>query len=207
MIKARFSNITKKISYRTGSIFSKLPVSPVGWTMLSIIPAGLGVYYLSVQNLAAGLILFIIAGGFDLIDGAVARVKRKQTNLGAFLDGTVDRFVEFLLITGLFVYKIPSLGINGEIWLLILLSAGTFMTSFVRAYADHKRVLFSEEIELMGGILERPERLIILYAAMFAGLYNPVLITAGVAIDAVLAVVTVLQRIRFVAKYAEIYWQ
>ena len=203
MIKLYFPKVSKKISYHTGRLFSKVPISPVGWTLLSIVPAVIGTYFLSQQNLAAGFILFVIAGLMDLIDGAVARHTGKVTRIGAFLDGVTDRFVEFLMILGLYLYGIPALHISGELWLLILLSAGTFMTSFVRAYADHKKVIFKEELWLMGGILERPERLIVIYASMLAGLYNPLYMTSAIAFGAILAVVTVFQRIQFVLKYGD----
>ncbi len=203
MIKLYFPKVSKKISYYTGRLFSKVPISPVGWTLLSIVPAVIGTYFLSQQNLAAGFVLFVMAGLMDLIDGAVARHTGKVTRIGAFLDGVTDRFVEFLMILGLYLYGIPALHIPGELWLLILLSAGTFMTSFVRAYADHKKVIFKEELWLMGGILERPERLIVIYASMLAGLYNPLYITSAIAFGAMLAVVTVMQRIQFVLKYGD----
>lgn len=203
MIKSYFPGLASKISYLAGRFFSKVPISPVTWTLFSIVPALAGAYFLSQGNLGIGLILFLVAGALDLVDGAVARFNGKVTRFGAFLDGITDRFVEFLMILGLYIYKIPAFGISGELWLIALLSAGTFMTSFIPAYASHKKVIFEEEMQLIVGILERPERLIIIYAAMFAGLYDPVWLTRGIALATILAVVTVFQRLRFVAKHAD----
>ena len=203
MIKLYFPKFAKKISYHTGKLFSKIPITPVEWTLLSIVPAVFGVFFLYVHDLATGLVLFVLAGAMDLIDGAVARETGKVTRIGAFLDGVTDRFVEFLMIIGLYLYGIPAFWIPGELWLIILLSAGTFMTSFVTAYADHKKVVFKEELWLIGGILARPERLIVIYASMLAGIYNPIYLTTAIAVGAILAVVTVMQRIQFVLKYGD----
>jgi len=49
----------------------------------------------------------------------------------------------------------------------------------------------------MGGLLERLERLMLLYAGMFLGLFNTEWMMAVIAITAVLANATVLQRIVF----------
>jgi hypothetical protein len=80
----------------------------------------------------------------------------------------------------------------------MVLMFGALMTSFVRAYADHRGIVTDPaELKRMGGLLERLERLMLLYAGMFLGLFNTEWLMAVIAITAVLANATVLQRIVF----------
>jgi hypothetical protein len=72
------------------------------------------------------------------------------------------------------------------------------MTTFVRAYADHRGLVKGEEeLKRMGGLLERFERLMLLYAGMFLGLFDTQWLIVVIAITAVLANATALQRIAF----------
>ena len=177
-----------------------LGLSPNGWTMLSLLPALLGLVALLQHHLLAGLLLFIISGFIDMVDGAVARVTGKATARGAFIDGMVDRYVELMLYIGLLFYLGPTgefLQIPITAWFMLLLF-GAQMTSFSRAYADHRGIVKDQDqLKRMGGILERGERLLLLYAGMVAGFFNPELLMAVVAITAVLANITVLQRVNF----------
>ena len=54
----------------------------------------------------------------------------------------------------------------------------------------------------MGGLLERFERLMLLYAGMLLGLFNTEWLMAIVAITALLANLTALQRIVFAIRHA-----
>ena len=70
----------------------------------------------------------------------------------------------------------------------MVLIFGAMMTSFVRAYADHRGIVKDPaELKRMGGLLERMERLMLLYAGMFLGLFNTEWMMAVIAITAVLA--------------------
>jgi len=55
----------------------------------------------------------------------------------------------------------------------------------------------------MGGLLERFERLMLLYAGMLLGLFNTEWMMAVIAITALLANLTALQRIVFAIRHAE----
>jgi archaetidylinositol phosphate synthase len=136
------------------------------------------------------------------VDGGVARVTNQATAKGAFIDGVVDRYVEMMLYLGLWFYIGPGefLGISTEIWFMLLLF-GALMTSFTRAYADHRGVVKDPaELKKMGGLLERGERLLLLYAGMAAGIFRPEWMIVAVALAAVLANITVLQRIAFTVR-------
>ncbi len=196
MIKSKFD--TDKLTVKLGLLFSQVGISPNTWTFLALLSAFLGFLCLwSCQDLAKGLTFFLLAGFLDLVDGAVARVTGRASNLGAFLDGIVDRYVEFLLYLGLFFY-----GVKGE-WILLLIF-GAMMPTFVRAYSHHRGVITRElDLKKMGGLLERAERLILVYLGMLVGIFSSLWLEHLIILAALLANFTAWQRIWFVWKYKE----
>lgn len=183
--------------------FSALGLGPNCWTVLSLVPAAAGLLALASRHLAVGLFFFAVSGFTDMVDGAVARATSSSTASGAFIDGVLDRYVELLLCLGLTVY----LGLDARfllpvpIW-MVLLIFGSVMTSFVRAYADH-RGLVKDPLLLkrMGGLLERAERLMLLYLGMFMGIFDQGWLVVAIVVVAILSNVTALQRIVFAVRY------
>lgn len=196
MLKA---NLGSDWTDRLAGPLALLGISPNCWTLLSLLPAILGLVALVEHHLGAGLILFVTSGIFDMVDGAVARTTGRVTSRGAFIDGVVDRYVELMLYLGLWLYLGPGelAGIQRGIWFMLLLF-GAMMTSFVRAYADHRGLVRDPtDLRRMGGLLERGERLLLIYAGMAAGLAGPGWLMAAVAMAAILANATALQRAAF----------
>ena len=206
MIKSRYPNFSEKVSTQVGMVFSKLPLSPNAWTMLSIVPAIIGFYYLVYpKNLLFGAILFLLAGFIDMIDGGVARVTGRVSNLGAYIDGVADRLVEAMLFFGIMLYSVPDFILPGYIWAALALFFGSAMTTFVEVYADHRNAISDPAVfAKMGGILERMERIALVFAGMLLGYFGaPVYLTYVLAVVSALAVLTVLQRIAFVMRNAD----
>lgn len=202
MLKAAFRDRTRGIDVRIGILFSKLGISPNTWTMLSLLPAIAGLVCLTQGNLALALVFFVFSAFMDIIDGTVARVTNSVSNLGAFLDGVVDRYVEFSLYLGLWFYTQggPEFLIPNSLWMLLLVF-GAMMPSFITAYADHRNVISDpERLKNIGGLMERFERLAILYSGMFLGLISPILLIYVIALTATLSNLTALNRIIRVTK-------
>ncbi len=196
MLKA---NLRSEKTDRLAVGLARLGLSPNTWTLLSLVPALLGLAALIMHLLAYGLVFFALSAFIDIVDGTVARATNQATDRGAFIDGVVDRYVELLLYLGLLLYvgRGEFLNLPNEAWFMVLIF-GALMTSFVRAYADHRGIVTDpDELKRMGGLLERLERLMLLYAGMFLGLFNTEWLMAVIAITAVLANATVLQRIVF----------
>jgi phosphatidylglycerophosphate synthase len=199
MLKA---NLRSEKTDRLAGGLARLGLSPNTWTLLSLVPALLGLAALIMHQLAYGLVLFALSAFIDIVDGTVARATNQATDRGAFIDGVVDRYVELLLYIGLLLYvgRGEFLNLPNEAWFMVLMF-GALMTSFVRAYADHRGIVTDpDELKRMGGLLERLGRLMLLYAGMFLGLFNTEWLMAVIAITAVLANATVLQRIVFAMK-------
>ena len=201
MIKSKFNS--ESISIKMGIIFAKLGISPNLWTVLAIIPAVFGFLSLASHNLILGTGFFIISGFIDAVDGAVARVTGDVTPYGAFLDGVIDRYVEILLYLGLLFYlsETHEFLLPNSIWVSLLIF-GALMPTYVRAYADHKGVITEEgDQRRMGGLLERFERMTLIFVGMVAGYFNPMYLTYMITITAVLSNLTALQRILFVVRH------
>ena len=203
MLKA--SGASGNASVKLGMIFSKVGISPNVWTIIALLPAIAGFVALLYGQLLLGAFLFILSGFMDAIDGAVARVTGTVSNFGAFLDGVIDRYVELLLYLGLLFFLTnnyaPEILFPHVYWIAILI-AGDLMPTFVRAYADHRKVVTEpKDQQRMGGLIERAERLGFLFAGMILGYFNPVFLIYVVVVTAILYHVTAFQRIYFVFKF------
>jgi archaetidylinositol phosphate synthase len=180
--------------------FSRLGISPIAWTVLSLVLAVAGCASLVNHHLALGLIFFVISGFLDMVDGAVARATNSSSARGAYIDGVLDRYVEMLLFLGLIFYLSTNetfLLLPVQVWIAMLIF-GSLMTSFSRAYADHRGLLKDPILlQKMGGILERAERLILLYLGMLLGIFDQRYLAWTIVLVAILSNATAVQRIIF----------
>jgi CDP-diacylglycerol--glycerol-3-phosphate 3-phosphatidyltransferase len=101
-----------------------------------------------------------------------------------------DRYSELFVFGGLMVYY-TNQGDKMMTLVTYVAAAGSFLVSYTRARAE------SVEFQARGGLLSRLERYLILGPSMVLGLVN-----IGVAIIAVLANFTALQRIYAVRRQA-----
>jgi archaetidylinositol phosphate synthase len=197
------SNLPTELSDKMLRHFSGFGLSPNVWTLLSILPAFGGFFSLYCHNMAIGLLLFAISGFIDMVDGAVARATNSSTVFGAFIDGVLDRYVELLLFLGLSFYigSDAKLIFSIQVW-MVLLVFGSVMTSFVRAYADHRGLINDHNLQKkMGGLLERAERLLLLYFGMLLGTFNERWLIYIIVLVAILSNVTALQRVLFAIRH------
>jgi CDP-diacylglycerol--glycerol-3-phosphate 3-phosphatidyltransferase len=135
------------------------------------------------QFLMAGLLL-IPAGMFDILDGAVARLRGEASRVGAFLDSVLDRVADVILFGCLFwALAGQDLGLEAALSLLTLVTA--LCVSHVRAEAE------AAGAELTEGYFQRLER----YVAMMIGLPVPGALLPALAVLTVLGGVTLAQRV------------
>lgn len=193
--RERFNNISVKV----GMLFSKLKLSPNQWTLLTIIPAMLCFYFLIRQNFLLASLFFIFAAFLDFVDGSVARVTGRVTKFGGYLDTIMDRYVEMLIILGLLFCDLPIVYFPSYIWLFLLLF-GSLMTTYVKAAAKEKDLA---EKEIRGGIIERSERLILLFIGIFLATINTIYLMSIIIILSILTNITALQRILIVWKISK----
>lgn len=191
--KRRLSPLAKHLE----KILPYSGLSPNSTTLLSLLFAAIASYLILESNVLESLFFLFFALIFDGLDGIIARAQHKVTAFGAYLDGITDRVVEFLILASMIglSWPDPQLALYS---IITLLSFGTFLTSFAKAYADHKRAVGKNDVGRMGCILERTERSILIFISlmvyMASPLYSLYLISAG----ALLSIASFLQRVAFV---------
>ena len=143
---------------------------------------------IATDNLIVGGILLLAVSAFDTLDGAVARVRDEITEFGAFLDSTLDRYVE-VAYYGALMWLFLERADPGAVILSFVVLSGSIMVSYARARAEglglHGKV----------GILQRPERLIILGIAL---IFSEWLLVPALWAMAIVTNFTVLQRVIYV---------
>ena len=174
---------------------SKIP--PNALTLLGPIVATFAAWMYIQQQLALALLLLLLSGFVDALDGAVARATGKTTAFGGVLDSVCDRYSDAIVLIGVI------LGGGSSTFWGILAIVGSLLVSYTRARAE------AAGVEQLGvGIAERPERLIILmivtllqYLTVIGLLFPPpsyfgiiYWLEYGVILIAILAHITVVQR-------------
>jgi CDP-diacylglycerol--glycerol-3-phosphate 3-phosphatidyltransferase len=135
------------------------------------------------ELLRAGGVVALFASLFDVMDGRVARLRGRETQFGAYLDSTMDRYSDMVLYMGLMILY-ARVDRTPHMVLVWVAAFGSFMTSYARARAES--LIPSCNV----GLLERPERIVLLIAG---ALLNRM--SAALWIIAVLSNVTAIQRI------------
>ena len=194
----RFREKLIPITTLLGNNFGSLGLSPTFWSMIGFAFAILSSIFFGLTNFLnqQGIefpsqifasILLLISGFFDIVDGSVARVMKKSTTKGAFLDSHFDKISEALIFIGIAIG-----GLSNPILAMIALST-SILVSYLRARAE------SLDIDLKGvGIGERAERLLILSICGFIPISGS--IQWGIIIIILISGFSFLQRFRYVLK-------
>jgi phosphatidylglycerophosphate synthase len=159
--KRTFGELVKPLSL----VLHRRGVTAIHVTMAGLAFSAVAALAYSRGNFTAGGVLLVLAGLSDALDGSVARSSGGETPFGAFIDSVADRYSEFLTLGGIALHYAGT-----AVLLLVLVSlAGSVMVSYTRAKAEN----------LTGtcdvGLMERPERLILLAAGSIFGFMVPAL--------------------------------
>ena len=144
-----------------------------------------------------GGLVFIIGSVCDTLDGRYSRMSGKGSPFGAFLDSTLDRIEEGIVLTAVAAYFAEQgnqLAVAG----CVIAVLASLMVSYTRARAE------ALGVECKVGIATRAVRVTILSAGLVlakgAGLADFELLEPAVYVLAALSTITVLQRIFHVRK-------
>ncbi len=191
-LRNKFDPILEKV----GVGFAYLGFGPNFWTWLGLILSIISAIMFSLHSPSVGVnwytatllggIFLIIAGFFDAIDGTVARVTKKTSALGSFLDSIIDKVSEIVIFIGILIGNFTN-----PVLVLVTLSL-SILVSYTRARAE------SMGIDLKGkGIAERAERILILSILAFIPFRDN--ISLALWIISVLAIITILERLKIVS--------
>jgi len=165
-------------------------VRPNHLTVVGLGVSILAALALSQGRLRVGALLLALAGLFDFFDGSLARLANSVSAFGAFLDSVVDRYSDLVVLLGVVLYYHRAADTQGVLLTMITM-VGTIMISYTKARAQS--IGLACEI----GLMERPERLIVLIAGATFNVLTPAVIAL-----AVLTNVTALQRILYTRRAA-----
>ena len=194
----RFREKLVPVTTLIGNNFGSLGLSPTFWSMIAFAFAILSSIFFGLSNFLSeqgivfpsqifASIMLLISGFFDIVDGSVARVSKRSTSRGAFLDSNLDKISEALIFIGIAIG-----GLSSPILAMIALST-SILVSYIRARAE------SLGIELKGvGIGERAERLLILSICGLIPISGS--IQWGIIIIIILSSFCFIQRFWFVLK-------
>ena len=137
-------------------------------------------------------VAFILGSVMDTLDGRYSRMSGKGTLFGAFLDSTLDRIEEGIVLAAVAGY----FAANGEDFaaaMCVVAVLGSLMVSYTRARAE------ALGVECKVGLATRPVRVVLLSIGLVfakgAGIGDFELLAPAIYVIAALTIVTVIQRV------------
>jgi phosphatidylinositol phosphate synthase len=176
----------------------RLGLTPNALTVLGFAGMLAAAVAAALQQWVLAGVLVIAFGIFDMFDGALARATNRATPFGAFLDSTLDRTGENLVLAGVAfgcaLAQFPA-GVGAALGAIAFGSIVTYARARAEALGVRGEV----------GIAPRPERLLLLAVGLilagwpggFLG-FGQAWIGLTLSIVAALSALTVLQRILYV---------
>ena len=122
---------------------------------------------------AAGALLILCAGIFDLLDGRIARLRESLNPFGALLDSSLDRLSDAAYYAAILYYYLAA----GETFYAMMAfsaCAGSFEISYVRARSEG----LGKTCQV--GFWERGERTALLIAGLVLGNLNLAVLYLGI---------------------------
>jgi len=160
-MQGAFKEEARRVLDPVVEVLDRIRLRPTAITLTGLaLAAGAG-WCIASHRLRWGALCLILSALCDILDGQLARRQGSVSPTGAFLDSCMDRLAEGAVFVGLAVYLMPS----GPGWvaLAVLGLIASTMVSYARARA--------EGLGLDGkvGLLERPERLVVLIVGLLSG--------------------------------------
>ena len=149
---ARFTEPVVRMLAKTG-------ITPNVLTWLGLLLSIYSAVLIAGNNLIQAALVLIIAGFFDMLDGALARHTGRVTKSGAVLDSTLDRLAEAAVFIGILVLFADDGSLPGIILVGVALALSQAV-SYIRARAG------ALGVDCRTGIFTRPERVIVLILAL-----------------------------------------
>ena len=179
---------------KLASFFGKMSKNADFWTCLSLASAISSAYFVATESFLLAGLLLAISAILDVVDGSVARLYKKATNRGAYLDTIFDRYAEAAVIAALIFVPLPSAIFPAATWIALLLF-GSMMTTYTKAAAAEKSLASP-----IGVLMERAERMFLIFATIIIGHFSRVYMLYAIIVLAILTNLSALQRIRMVLK-------
>ena len=193
LVTPEFRNRVRGLAIPVATALGRLGLTPNALTVIGFLGTCAAAAAAATQSWALAGVLVIAFGIFDLFDGALARATGQATRFGAFLDSTLDRTGESLVLAGVAVGCAAAGFLEGT---LLAGTAATFASGVTYTRAKAESIGLHGEV----GIAPRPERLVILavglvLAGTVAGETGELALAIALGSITILSAITVLQRI------------
>ena len=175
-------------------VFRALHITPNVITLLGFLLNVLAAYLIIIDQVFWGGVVFLIAAGADAIDGTLARQIGIRNKFGAFWDSTLDRLSESIIIMAL-AYQYAVQANATAVMIAFLALIASFLVSYTRARGE------GIGINVKVGVGTRVERFIIMAVSLIFSIFYPPLPLIGLTLIALLAGITVVQRMGVVYKF------
>lgn len=152
-----------------GEALARAGLTPNMVTTVGVLLSVIVAFVIASGYLVVGGILFLVASGFDMLDGAVARAAGTVTKFGGFLDSTLDRYSETIVLFGVLYYLLQGPDATTGALLVFAATTGSLLISYARARAE------AAGFHASVGLLARPERVVILAIGLLFGQLLPAL--------------------------------
>lgn len=143
-------------------------ISPTTFNVLGVVFGAAAMVLFARGHLAAAGYAILLSGIADALDGEVARAQGRASRAGAFIDSTLDRWVDFMLFVGVAIFYGGGL----PVVLCMVGLGGSLLVSYTRARGE------ALGVSCRTGVMQRAERMIGLAGG---GIFDA---TVSTAIDA-----------------------
>ena len=188
MFTSQFQAWVRSVALRAAARLRRLPITPNQLTLSGLFVTIVAAILVAMDHPFIGGLTLLFAGVFDIFDGALARASNRSYAYGAFLDSTTDRCSEGVVMVGLLVY-FQRHQVNLGPVLVVLATSGSLLVSYVRARAQ------SLGFTCDGGLLARPERVLLTVLGLLLTPFNPAGLLLVVGFLAVFTNLTWVQRV------------
>jgi len=166
----------------------RTPLTPNAISWLGfILTLGAAALVFTRHPFAAGWVV-LVAGFFDIMDGALARRLGQATPFGAVLDSTLDRLSEAVLLVAILVAFGGTLSLVLLVFFALL---GSLLVSYIKARAE------AVGLECQVGLFTRAERVVVLALGLLLSHFAHALVIA-LAIIVIFSFFTAGQRLVYV---------
>ncbi len=144
--------------------FHRIGLTPNVLTLIGLGLVCLIATLIALGNEALGGVLLIFGAGFDATDGSLARLTKRVTKFGGFLDSSLDRYADGILMLAL-VWRGVELNNRWMIVLAVIALIGSFLVSYTRARAE------GFGLQMKEGWFTRLERMIVLVLGLLSTIW------------------------------------
>jgi archaetidylinositol phosphate synthase len=171
------------------SLLSAVGITPNMLTVMGLVLTALSLVFYSWSrvdrlNLVYAALLIALGGLLDGLDGPLARLTGRQSNVGAFLDSFTDRVSDILLTVGFLLTGLV------DVYLAVAMLSTSMLVSYARARGEALNVSLKEV-----GLGERAVRILAAIVGTLAASLLDVGLTAAAMFIVVVASITVVQRV------------